>query len=268
MTLIISSLFSPAGEPSVMAMIKTGFWRALARAGPMTSGWRIFCQREVPRGVRPMQVSVCTFMSMGRQSEGRSRRKRSRNRCSSGREMESERGSVGGEAGLTGKLDLLDELQCLRFRGNVVPFNFIVHESDLDAILVKQGCGVGDTRHDPKDTCSQPIIFDRMVCGRSLGYVCDCNGGCSCGSIVVVVVVHSQFKIINPLSTLFKRHTSRIVNVQNDIKQCDFHQIAGQFHGEFPFGCDLVECPGTGYFGSDHIERTGWVECLDFLLHR
>jgi hypothetical protein len=40
---------------SRLQMIRTGFCRALARAGPRTSGWRIFCQSEVPRGVRPVR---------------------------------------------------------------------------------------------------------------------------------------------------------------------------------------------------------------------
>jgi len=42
------SLASPAGVPSVIDTMSTGFLSDPFLAGPRTAGWRIFWSREVP----------------------------------------------------------------------------------------------------------------------------------------------------------------------------------------------------------------------------
>jgi hypothetical protein len=113
-------------------MIRTGFCRALARAGPRTSGWRIFCQSEVPSGVRPVrgqrgQFSICLEQSR---------------RCQSVTRV------VAPHTALTRELDLLDQLQRLLLRRDVVPLEPVVHEPDLDTVVVEQGRRVGNTGED------------------------------------------------------------------------------------------------------------------------
>jgi len=76
----------------------------------------IFCHSDVPSGVKPFRVVSV---------------------------------NARGEAQVpTGELDLLDELECLRFGSNVISGNIAVHKSDLNAILVEERSGVGYTGHD------------------------------------------------------------------------------------------------------------------------
>lgn len=49
MTLKTWSGASPAGVPSEMATMRTGLRKVCERAGPRTSGWRIFWSSAVPR---------------------------------------------------------------------------------------------------------------------------------------------------------------------------------------------------------------------------
>jgi hypothetical protein len=125
-------------------MIRTGFCRALARAGPRTSGWRIFCQSEVPRGVRPVrgqrgQFSISVSRTVAAKARRASHTETSRVATPSG---------VAPHTELTRELDLLDQLQRLLLRGDVVPLEPVVHEPDLDTVLVKQGRRVGNTGED------------------------------------------------------------------------------------------------------------------------
>jgi hypothetical protein len=49
---------------------------------------------------------------------------------------------------LTRELDLLDQLQRLLLRRDVVPLEPVVHEPDLDTVVVEQGRRVGNTGED------------------------------------------------------------------------------------------------------------------------
>ena len=48
----------------------------------------------------------------------------------------------------TRELDLLDELKSLVFGRNVVSFNSVVHEPDLDTVLIEQRGGISDSREN------------------------------------------------------------------------------------------------------------------------
>ena len=53
-----------------------------------------------------------------------------------------------GFKGRTREFDLLDQLQSLVLGRNVVSFNSVVHEPDLDTVLIEQRGGISDSRED------------------------------------------------------------------------------------------------------------------------
>lgn len=76
----------------------------------------------------------------------------------------------------------------------------------------------------------------------------------------------SHLQIINPLAILLKRHTSRIITQDDDIKQRNLDEIQRDFLGQSPFRCDSVQSAGLSDSSGDLFEGLGRVESLEALL--
>jgi len=78
-------------------------------------------------------------------------------------------------------------------------------------------------------------------------------------------------KAMDPESSMYRTTSNKdsltfIVSGASKAVRCKTYEIGSEFLGHSPFSGNLVESTGRCDLGSDHIERSWWVERLDVLL--